>query len=127
MTRHRPLRLIVVERIWPPTPSQIAAGSSVREMNDEFVPALSRDRLGDRFGDFSGGIVAKLLPVVVAHNPVAEIVVRNNVNSGGCHRAIYADMHRVFIGRPTLRNAIMLSRFIRANVLKLCHIGQFNW
>jgi hypothetical protein len=42
-------------------------------MNDEFVPALSRDRLGDRFGDFSGGIVAKLLPVVVAHNPVAEL------------------------------------------------------
>jgi hypothetical protein len=55
-------------------------------MNDEFVPALSRDRLGDRFGDFSGGIVAKLLPVVVAHNPVVE-----------------------------------------PNVLKLCHIGQFNW
>jgi hypothetical protein len=55
------------------TPSQIAAGSSVREMNDEFVPALSRDRLGYPFGDFSGGIVAKLLPVVVAHNPVAEL------------------------------------------------------
>jgi hypothetical protein len=73
VTRHRPLRLIIVERIWPPTPSQIAAGSSVREMNDEFVPALSRDRLGDPFGDFSGGIVAKLLPVVAAHNPVAEL------------------------------------------------------
>jgi hypothetical protein len=55
-------------------------------MNDEFVPALSRDRLGGRFGDFSGGIVAKLMPIVVAHHPVVEIVVRNNVNSGGCHR-----------------------------------------
>jgi hypothetical protein len=55
-------------------------------MNDEFVPALSRDRLGGRFGDFSGGIVAKLVPIVVAHHPVVEIVVRNNVNSGGCHR-----------------------------------------
>src|ERR1700694_5502637 len=68
----------------PPLRKILAAGSSVREMNDEFVPALSRDRLGGRFGDFSGGIMAKLVPIVVAHHPVVEIVVRNNVNSGGC-------------------------------------------
>jgi hypothetical protein len=42
-------------------------------MNDEFVPALSRDRLGGRFGDFSGGIMAKLVPIVVAHHPSSKL------------------------------------------------------
>jgi hypothetical protein len=54
-------------------------------VNDEFAPALSRDRLGDQFGGFSGGVVAELVPIVVTDDPVVEAVVRNNVNSGGCH------------------------------------------
>jgi hypothetical protein len=55
-------------------------------VNNELVAALSRDRPGDQFGGFSGGIVAELVPVVVTHDPVVEAVVRNDVNSDGCHR-----------------------------------------
>jgi hypothetical protein len=54
-------------------------------VNDELIAAFSRDRLGDRLGGFSGGVVAELVPIVVTHDPVVEAVVGNNVNSGGCH------------------------------------------
>jgi hypothetical protein len=55
-------------------------------VNDEVGLALLRDRLGDLFGDFSGGVVAEILPDIGAYDPVVEVVVRNNVNSGGYHR-----------------------------------------
>jgi hypothetical protein len=55
-------------------------------MDDEFGFALLRDRLRDLFGGFSGGVVGEFLPNVGAYNPVAEVVVRDNVNSSGCHR-----------------------------------------
>jgi hypothetical protein len=32
-------------------------------VNNELVAALSRDRLDDQFGGFSGGIVAELVPM----------------------------------------------------------------
>jgi hypothetical protein len=53
-------------------------------VNDEVAPA--GDLLGDQFGGFSGGEVSELLAHVAAHYPVVEAVVRNNMNSGGCHR-----------------------------------------
>jgi hypothetical protein len=55
-------------------------------VNDELIATLSRDRLGNQLGGFSGGIVAELVPIVVTHDPVVEAVVGNNVNSGGCYR-----------------------------------------
>jgi len=55
-------------------------------MNDEFGLALSRDRLGSQFGGFSSAVVAELVPDVAAHDPVVEAIVRNYMNSGGCHR-----------------------------------------
>jgi hypothetical protein len=55
-------------------------------VDDEFGLALLRDRLRDPFGGFSGGVVAEFLPNVGAYDPVVEVVVRNNVNSNGCHR-----------------------------------------
>src|SRR6202051_3459892 len=63
-----------------------SARFSVREVDDEFGLALLRDRLRNPFGGFSGGVVAEFLPNVGAYNPVVEVVVRNNVNSNGCHR-----------------------------------------
>jgi hypothetical protein len=66
---------------------QNAFGSFFRlVVDDEFGPALLRDRLRDPFGGFSGGVVAEFLPNVGAYDPVVEVVVRNNVNSSGCHR-----------------------------------------
>src|SRR5882757_589200 len=70
----------------PPLCKTFATHSSVGEVNDELIAALSRDRLGDQLGGFSGGVVAELVPIVVTHDPVLEAVVGNNVNSGGCHR-----------------------------------------
>jgi hypothetical protein len=55
-------------------------------VDDEFGLALLRDRLRGPFGGFSGGVVAEFLPNVDAYNPVVEVVVRDNVNSSGCHR-----------------------------------------
>jgi hypothetical protein len=55
-------------------------------VNDQFGLARSRERLSGQFGFFSGGKVSELLPNVAAHDPVVEVVVRNNVNGGGCHR-----------------------------------------
>jgi len=55
-------------------------------VDDEFGLALLRDRLRDPFGGFSGGVVAEFLPNVGAYDPVVEVVVRDNVNSNGCHR-----------------------------------------
>jgi hypothetical protein len=55
-------------------------------MDDEFGLALLHDRLRDSFGGFSGGVVGEFLPNVGAYNPVVEVVVRDNVNSGGCRR-----------------------------------------
>ena len=66
---------------------QNAFGSfSVREVDDEFGLALLRDRLRDPFGGFSRGVVAEFPPNVGAYDPVVEVVVRDNVNSCGCHR-----------------------------------------
>jgi len=66
---------------------QNAFGSfSVREVDDEFGLALLRDGLRDPFGGFSGGVVAEFLPNVGAYDPVVEVVVRDKVNSSGCHR-----------------------------------------
>ncbi len=63
VTRHRRFRLIIAGRVWPPTPSQNSCGWFFRQGDERRVrPALSRDRLGGPFGDFSGGIVAKLVP-----------------------------------------------------------------
>jgi hypothetical protein len=56
-------------------------------MDDEIGLALLRDRLRDPFGGFSGGVVAEFLPDVGPYDPVFEVVVRNNVNSSGCHRS----------------------------------------
>jgi hypothetical protein len=55
-------------------------------VNDELVAILSRDRLGDQLGLFSGAVVAEHLAIVVTYDPVVKTVVRNNVNSGGWHR-----------------------------------------
>src|SRR6266550_8860939 len=70
----------------PPRCKTLAAHSSVGQVNDELIATLSRDRLGDQLGGFSGSVVAELVPVVVTHDPVLEAVVGNNVDSGGCHR-----------------------------------------
>nr|WP_244549652.1 hypothetical protein [Bradyrhizobium erythrophlei] len=64
---------------------------SVREVDDEFGVALSRDLLRDPFGGFSGGVVIEFLSNVGAYDPVAEVVARNNVNSKGCHRLSSAE------------------------------------
>jgi hypothetical protein len=36
-------------------------------VNDELIATLSRDRLGDQLGGFSGNVVAELFPIVVTH------------------------------------------------------------
>jgi hypothetical protein len=56
-------------------------------MNDELRLQFSRDRLRGQLGFLSGRIVTDLAPIVVTHDPVVEIIVGNNVNSGGCHRS----------------------------------------
>lgn len=69
---------------------------SVREVDDEFGPTLLRDRLRDPFGGFAGEVVAEFLPNVGAYDPVVEVVVRNNVNSCGCHSfAMRDDWQRI--------------------------------
>lgn len=50
-------------------------------MNDEPGPQFPRNCLRGKFGVFPGRIVTALAPLVVANDPVVEIVVRNNVNS----------------------------------------------
>jgi hypothetical protein len=47
-------------------------------------------RLGDLFGGFSGRVAAERLPNVAARDPIVEVVVRNNMNSG-CHRLSSTD------------------------------------
>src|ERR1700726_2913199 len=69
--------------------------------------ALLRDRLRDPFGGFSGGVVAEFLPNVGAYDPVVEVVVRDNVNSSGCHRVSSAkrdDWQRIGDGAVTSVN-----------------------
>jgi len=56
-------------------------------MNNEFRPQFSRGRLRGQFCFLSGRIVTDLVPIVVTHDPVVEIIVGNNVNSGGRHRS----------------------------------------
>ena len=76
-------------------------------MDDEFGLALLRDRLRDPFGGFSGGVVAEFLPNVGAYEPVVEVVVRDNVNSSGCHRLSSAnneDWQRIGDGAVTSVN-----------------------
>jgi hypothetical protein len=70
----------------PPLREAPAGCSPVRKVNDEFGLALLRDCLGDPLGGFSGGVVAELVANVAAHDPVVEAIVRNNMNSGCCHR-----------------------------------------
>jgi len=84
-----------------------SARFSVWEVDDEFGLALLRDRLRDPFGGFSGGVVAEFLPNVGAYDPVVEVVVRNNVNSNGCHRLSSAnsdDWRRIGDGAVTSVN-----------------------
>jgi hypothetical protein len=64
----------------------LAAHSSVGKVNDQFRLAFPRERLGGELSFLPGGEVPKLLPNVAAHDPVVAVVVRNNVNGGGCHR-----------------------------------------
>ena len=73
-------------------------------MNDEFGLALLRDRLRNQFGGFSGRLVAEFLPNVGAYDPVVKVVVRDNVNSCGCHRLSSAwcdDWQRIGDGAVT--------------------------
>jgi hypothetical protein len=70
----------------PPLLKALAVRSSVGEVNDELGLALLRDRLGNLFGGFSRGIVAKLVPDVATHDSVVEAFVQNDVNSNGHHR-----------------------------------------
>jgi hypothetical protein len=76
-------------------------------VDDEFELALLRDRLRDLFGGFSGGVVAEFLTDVGANDPVVEVVVRDNVNSSGCHRLSSAkrnDWQRIGDGAVTSVN-----------------------
>jgi hypothetical protein len=84
-----------------------SARLSVREVDDEFGLALLRDRLRNPFGGFSGGVVAEFLPNAGAYDPVVEVVVRDNVNSCGCHRLSSAkrdDWQRIGEGAVTSVN-----------------------
>ncbi|MFQ3454868.1 hypothetical protein QA639_13495 [Bradyrhizobium pachyrhizi] len=54
-------------------------------MNDEPGPQFPRNCLRGKFGVFPGRIVTELAPLVVANDPVVEIVVGKNVN-GRNHR-----------------------------------------
>ncbi len=56
-------------------------------MNDKLRLQFSRGRLRGQLGFLSGRIVTDLVPIVVTHDPVVEIIVGNNVNSGGRHRS----------------------------------------
>jgi hypothetical protein len=82
-------------------------------VDDEFGLALLRDRLRDPFGGLSGGVVAEFLPNVGAYNPVVEVVVRDNVNSGGCHRLSSAkrdDWQRLGYGAVTSVNFSIIEK-----------------
>jgi hypothetical protein len=48
-------------------------------MNDELRLQFSRGRLRGQLGFLSGRIVTDLVPIVVTHDPVVEIIVGNNV------------------------------------------------
>jgi hypothetical protein len=76
-------------------------------VDDEFGLALLRDRLRNPFGGFSGRVVAEFLPDVGAYDPVVKVVVRDNVNSSGCHRltsAKHNDWQRIGDGAVTSVN-----------------------
>jgi hypothetical protein len=49
-------------------------------MNEEPRPQFPRNWLRGKLGVFPGRIVTELAPLVVANDPVVEIVVRNNVD-----------------------------------------------
>jgi hypothetical protein len=53
-------------------------------VDNDVAPELSRKRLGDQFGGFSGRVVAQLAAAIVAQDPVVETIVRDDVK-GGCH------------------------------------------
>jgi hypothetical protein len=87
-------------------------------VDDEFGLALLRDRLRDPFGGFSGGVVAEFLPNVGAYDPVVEVVVRNNVNSNGCHRLSSAkrdDWQRLGDGAVTSVNFSIIEKSAEAD------------
>jgi hypothetical protein len=84
-----------------------SAGFSVWEVDDERGLAFLRDRLRDLFGGFPGRVVAEFLPNAGANDPVVEVVVRDNVNSSGCHRLSSAkrnDWQRIGEGAVTSVN-----------------------
>lgn len=81
-----------------------SARFSFREVKDEFGIALLRDCLRNPFGGFSDGEVAEFLPNVGAHDPVVEVVDRDNVISCGCRRLSSAkrdDWQRIGDGAVT--------------------------
>src|SRR2546421_5014771 len=61
--------------------------SPVREMNDQGGLDLSCDRLSSHLGGFSRSVVPEFAPSVVAHDPVIEPVVRDDVNGASSHFA----------------------------------------
>jgi hypothetical protein len=77
----------------------LAARSPVGKVNHQIAAALLRKRMCDKFGGFSGRIVAELPPPVVLHDPVVEAVVRHDVNGGDRHE------HLLSIGREGVSNA----------------------
>ena len=92
-------------------------------MDDEFGLALLRDRLRDPFGGFSGGVVAEFLPNVGAYNPVVEVVVRDNVNSSGCHRLSSAnsdDWQRIGDGAATSVNFSVIEKSGKLTAVNGC-------
>ena len=80
---------LISRAIGPPTRGEaLAARSSVGKVNDEFASTPLRNSLGDQFGSLSGWVVSEFSATVVAHDPVIEAFVRDNVNSISGHWAL---------------------------------------
>jgi hypothetical protein len=86
-------------------------------MNDEPRPQFPRNWLRGKFGVFPGRIVTELAPLVVANDPVVEIVVRNNVN-GRNHRENSAPRTKMLQLRRRRRDKDQF-RAVRENCAKL--------
>jgi hypothetical protein len=82
-------RLSPAESGIPPLCEAPAVRLSVGEVNHQLAAALLREWLREKFGGFSGRIVAEFSPAIVLHDPVVEAVVRHDVNDRDRHEFLF--------------------------------------
>jgi hypothetical protein len=73
------------EPVTPPLCEALAVRLSVGEVNHQLAAALLREWPREKFGGFSGRIVAEFSPAIVLHDSVVEAAVRHDVNGRDRH------------------------------------------